>query len=53
MSLQTKKSLAHVIFHVASKVEVNFALCHEGIWVGGGVPAHILSLALDGDEWLA
>jgi len=38
---------------VASKLEVNFALCHEDIWVSGGVPAHILFLALDGDEWLA
>jgi len=44
--------LARVIFHVALKVEVNFALHHEGIWVSGGEPAHILSLALDGDEWL-
>jgi len=34
--------LAHVIFHVALKVEVNFALCHEGIWVSRGTCSHII-----------
>ena len=53
VSQNSTNVIARVIFHVPSKVEVNFALCHEGIWVSGGVPAHILSLALDGNEWLA
>jgi hypothetical protein len=30
---------------------INFALCHEGIWVTGGIAPPFLTSALDGGEW--
>jgi hypothetical protein len=30
---------------------INFALCHEGIWVTEGITPPFLTSALDGGEW--